>query len=434
MLSLFVAFFSTSFLYKSRIQGMVEGSLITNAQKIIGNYQATPAAEIVPFMQNFSGLSGNLLQLYNKRGEPLLKEPTGILNVSPNLLKRALAGETVSNIAEEDGMVPYLPVVGVPFEVDGQPYALFLSVEPNQVEMEIMDSIHLMYIIILFFGSLLIVVAARYIVKPIARLTDATKRMAKGQFDLELPTSRKDEIGILTASFNKMAKELSKLDRMRKEFVSSVSHEIQTPLTSISGFSKAIRQKKMSEESRNRYLTIIEEESERLSRLSQNLLRLTYLQQHDQPVQVSLFRLDEQLRKVVIALEPQWSAKEIEITMQLEPLTIEADEDQLKQVWTNLLGNSIKFTPEYGNITIEAQKQEQHTVISITDTGIGIPAEECADIFKPFHKVDKARDGAVKGNGLGLSIVKHIVDIHHGEIIVSGEPGVGSTFTVHLPG
>ena len=434
MLSLFVAFFSTSYLYKSRIQGMVEATLITNAQKIIHNYQETPFADIAPFMQNFSGLSGNLLQLYNKQGEPLLEEPSGILKVSPSLLERALAGETVSNIAEEDGLVPYLPVVGVPFEVDSQPYALFLSVEPNQVEMEIMDSIHLMYIIILFFGSLLIVIAARYIVKPIVRLTEATKRMAKGQFDLELPASRKDEIGVLTASFNKMAKELSKLDRMRKEFVSSASHEIQTPLTSISGFSKALKQKKMSEESRNRYLTIIEEESERLSRLSQNLLRLTYLQQHDQPVQLSLFRLDEQLRKVVVALEPQWSGKKIEITMQLEALTIEADEDQLKQVWTNLLGNSIKFTPEHGHITIEARKQDQHAVISITDTGIGIPVEEHADIFKPFHKVDKARDGAVKGNGLGLSIVKHIVDIHHGEIIVSGETGVGSTFTVHLPG
>ncbi len=433
MLSLFVAFFSTSFLYKSRIQGMVEGSLIANAQKMIHNYQATPSAELVPFMQNFSGLSGNLLQLYNKQGEPLLNEPTGILKVSPKLLERALAGESVSNIAEEDGIVPYLPVVGVPFETDGQPYALFLSVEPNQVEMEIMDSIHLMYVIILFFGSLLIVVAARHIVNPIVRLTDATKRMAKGQFDLELPTSRKDEIGVLTASFNKMAKELSKLDRMRKEFVSSVSHEIQTPLTSISGFSKALRQKKMSEESRNRYLTIIEEESERLSRLSQNLLRLTYLQQHDKPVQVSQFRLDEQLRKVAIALEPQWSAKGIELTMDLETVVIEADEDQLKQVWTNLLGNSIKFTPEHGTIIMEIRKHDRYAAISITDTGIGIPEEERANIFKPFHKVDKARDGAVKGNGLGLSIVKQIVDMHHGEISVTGEPSGGSTFTVRLP-
>jgi signal transduction histidine kinase len=110
----------------------------------------------------------------------------------------------------------------------------------------------------------------------------------------------------------------------------------------------------MSEESRLHYLTIIEKESERLSRLGQNLLRLSYLQQESEPLKVSRYRLDEQLRKFMIALEPQWAEKEIEIDLQLEPLTVQADEDQLSQVWVNLLSNSIKFTPVYGKILIEA--------------------------------------------------------------------------------
>jgi signal transduction histidine kinase len=188
-----------------------------------------------------------------------------------NNVEHVLAGDIADGISTGEN---HLPIIGVPFQVDGEPYALFLTVDKNSVEDEIMNSIHLMYIIILFFGSLLILVAARYIVNPILRLTEATKRMAKGNFDFELPTKRKDEIGVLSLSFNEMAKELSKLDRMRKEFVANVSHEIQSPLTSISGFSKALKQKKMSEESRIHYLNIIEEESERLSRLSQNLLRL----------------------------------------------------------------------------------------------------------------------------------------------------------------
>src|SRR5690606_1676460 len=162
---------------------------------------------------------------------------------------------------------------------------------------------------ILFFGSFLILIAARYIVNPIRCLTKATESMAKGQFDIELPTKRKDEIGILSVSFNQMAKELGKLDRMRQDFVSNVSHEIGSPLTSISGFTKALKQKQMDEESRLRYLTIIEEESERLARLSQNLLRLSHLQHDNQSLKLNTYRFDEQIRKVIIALEPLWAAK-----------------------------------------------------------------------------------------------------------------------------
>lgn len=436
MLSLFTAFIVTSLLYEGRIQNLVEEVLITNGKKIIQAYQSTPSADLIPFMQNLSGISGNLLQLYNKNGRPLLDDKNVSMHVDPIHIERVLSGGTVHNIdtgEHHSFHLPQLPIIGLPFQVDGEPYALFLTVEKNPVEGEIMNSIHVMYIIILFFGSLLILVAARYIVNPILRLTEATKRMAKGTFDFELHTKRKDEIGLLTVSFNEMAKELSKLDRMRQDFVSNVSHEIQSPLTSISGFTKALKQKKMSEESRLRYLTIIEEESERLSRLSQNLLRLSYLQQETHPLKVSTYRLDEQLRKVVIALEPQWTAKEIEIDLQLETMTVQADEDQLNQVWINLLSNSIKFTPIHGKILIEAAVKEDQTIVSITDNGPGIPEEERVDIFKPFHKVDKARDPSVKGNGLGLSIVKKIIDIHNGDIQVFGRPGTGSTFEVTLP-
>lgn len=143
--------------------------------------------------------------------------------------------------------------------------------------------------------------------------------------------------------------------------------------------------------------------------------------------------MDEQLRKVVIALEPQWAAKEIEIDLQLEAMRIQADEDQLYQIWINLLSNSIKFTPKHGKIYIEAAMKEDQNVVSITDNGPGIPEEEQEDIFTPFYKVDKSRNNTVKGNGLGLSIVKKIVDIHNGNIKVSGRLGEGATFTVKLP-
>lgn len=134
----------------------------------------------------------------------------------------------------------------------------------------------------------------------------------------------------------------------------------------------------------------------------------------------------------MIALEPLWSEKQIEIELQLEPLTVQADEDQLSQVWVNLLSNSIKFTPTQGKILIEAVMKNNQHIVSITDNGIGIPEEERKS-FKPFHKVDKARNSSVKGNGLGLAIVRKIIDIHKGDIQVSGKLGTGATFEVTLP-
>lgn len=436
MLSLIISYVISSLMYEGRIKKLIEDTLIQNGDKIIHAYRTTPSADLVPFMQNLSGLSGSLLQLYNKDGAALLDGNPSTLPVSKADINRVLSGAIIRDIdtgGSQNVHIPHYPIVGIPFEAGDQTYGLFVTVDKNPVEVEIMNSVHLMYVLILFLGSLLILVAARYIVHPILRLTQATKLMAKGRFDVVLQSKRKDEIGVLSASFDEMAQELAKLDQMRQDFVSNVSHEIQTPLTSISGFSKALKFKKMSEESRIHYLTIIEHESERLSRLSQSLLQLSHLQHELHPLKRSKYRLDRQLREVVIALEPQWSAKGIEMDVGLEAITVHADEDQLKQVWINLLNNSIKFTPERGVIRMKAEQKDGLISVSITDTGIGIPEEERVNIFKPFHKVDKSRNPSVKGNGLGLSIVKKIVDLHTGDIQVSGTPGIGSTFTVTLP-
>lgn len=429
MVSLFTAFFISSWVFQTRIHHILHDGMLADGHKIIQAYQSTPSAELVPFLQHFSGYSGNLLQLYTKGSKPLLKTTESIY-VEPGDIERVLANNTARTF---DAKTQRIPIVGLPLQVKGEPYALFISPQQNSVEEELMNSIHVLYILILLFGSFLILIAARYVVNPIRRLTEATKKMAKGAFDPEgLSTQRKDEIGRLSVSFREMAEELAKLDQMRNEFVSSVSHEIQSPLTSISGFTKALKQKKMSEEVRLRYLTIIEEESERLSRLGQNLLQLSYLQQDDHPLKVSTYRLDEQLRRIVITLEPLWTAKAITMDVELESIVIQADQDQLDQVWINLLSNAIKFTPPQGMIRIRLTENGQDLVVSITDNGIGIPEEERAYIFKPFHKVDKARNSSVKGNGLGLSIVKQIIDLHQGDIHVSSSLGTGSTFSVTL--
>lgn len=432
MLSLFAAFMVSNWMFEGRKNSFIEETLVKDGKNIIEAYQLNSSADLGSFVQSFSGLSLYSIQLYNKAGVPLLEENEP-MHVEQSNIQQVLGG----NIARShDTEAPGFPLVGFPFSVKGDPYALFLTVDQHTVEQEQenMPWIHALYILVLFIGSFLILIAARYVVNPITRLTEATRRMAKGTFDsASLPTNRRDEIGQLSVSFHEMAKELAKLDQMRKDFVSSVSHEIQSPLTSISGFTKALKQKKMSEESRLRYLTIIEEESERLSRLGQNLLQLSYLQQEQHPLKVTTYRLDEQLRRVVITLEPLWTVKEIHMDVDLEAITVLADKDQLDQVWINLLNNAIKFTAPNGTIRIQSIGKEHQNIVSITDSGIGIPEEELVNIFKPFHKVDKARSSSVKGNGLGLSIVKQIIDMHNGEIHVSSSLGTGTIFTVTLP-
>ncbi|MDF2682885.1 MAG: two-component system sensor histidine kinase [Brevibacillus sp.] len=430
LVSLFTAYLMSAWLFQSRIHTFIHDDLLKDGQRIIQAYQTTPSAKLVPFIQNYSGYSGRLVQLYNQDGRPLLsaREP---ISVDRSRVQEVLEGKYSRTF---DAGLHQIPMMGIPFQSNGQAYALFITLQENRVEEEFMNSIHLLYILVLFIGSFLILIAARYVVNPILRLTEATKAMTKGNFEfVGTPTTRRDEIGQLSLSFFEMANELSKLNQMRQDFVSSVSHEIQSPLTSISGFTKALKQKKMTEESRMRYLTIIEEESERLSRLGQNLLRLSFLQQKQQPLEVSAFRLDEQLRRIVIALEPLWSEKEMNLEVELESMVIRADQDQLDQVWINLVSNAIKFTPVEGSIRITALKKDDRIIVTIADNGIGILEEELADIFKPFHKADKARNRAVKGNGLGLSIVKQILVLHHGDIHVSSSPYTGTTFTVTLP-
>ncbi|MCX7747067.1 MAG: HAMP domain-containing histidine kinase [Clostridia bacterium] len=264
---------------------------------------------------------------------------------------------------------------------------------------------------------------------------NAQKKIAEGNFNVIMDKNAEGlgPFGELVESVNDMALELSKMEKMRQEFISNVSHEIQSPLTSIRGFSQALRNDKLSTENRLHYLNIIEAESVRLSKLSDNLLKLASLEADTIKLERRAYRLDKQLRSIVLACEPQWSDKNINMDVALEEAEIHADEDMMSQVWTNLIHNSIKFTPEGGSISVDLHRQGNKIQFKISDTGIGIAEEDQSHVFERFFKADKSRKPSIKGSGLGLSIVKKIVDMHHGTIEVQSELGRGTTFTVSLP-
>lgn len=265
------------------------------------------------------------------------------------------------------------------------------------------------------------------------QLLNAMTRIAQGDFDVFIDTHYDCPNNDIVEGINKIAKELGSMEQLRQDFISNVSHEIQSPLTSISGFAALLKNNALTPEQKNHYLGIIEAESKRLSALSANLLKLSALETGGEPLSFIEFRLDKQLEEVALMLEPQWSAKHIEMEVDLERLTIQGDKGLLSQVWVNILHNAVKFTPEGGVIRVILKSNQTNVCCRITDTGIGIAPEDQIHIFERFYKVDKSRKRALGGNGLGLSLAKKIVELHDGQIVQQSEIGKGTTFTITLP-
>ena len=230
--------------------------------------------------------------------------------------------------------------------------------------------------------------------------------------------------------------ELRRLERIRQDFVANVSHELRTPLTSIKGFIETLLHGAIDEPEHNRqFLALVEEDVNRLARLTDDLLELSKVESFGKPKSLQAVDVPRLIHDVVESLQPQSRAKEIVVTLRPHELLprITGDPDQIRQVLWNVLDNAIKYNVEQGRVDIELRSDGPWLYVKVTDTGIGIPADEVPRIFERFYRVDKARSRALGGTGLGLSIVKHIVEAHGGQVDVTSEPGRGSTFQFSLP-
>ena len=282
-------------------------------------------------------------------------------------------------------------------------------------------------------GNLVFIAIADIIVKPITRLTNATKELSKGNYNVRVNYVGDDEISKLNQGFNQMAQQLAKQEETRQKFISDISHEFQTPLTSIQGFANILKEEDLPKEQRVKYANIILYNSKRLSSLAKNMLQLTLLDREEIELELTNYSLVEQMNRVISTQENQAMEKNIEIVFEMpkKEIFIEGDEQRLEQVWTNIISNAIKYTNEGGLITITMKKNSKDIEISIEDTGIGMSKEVVSHIFERFYREDKARN--VEGNGLGLAIVKSIVDLHHGKIDILSQVDVGTNFIVRLP-
>lgn len=271
--------------------------------------------------------------------------------------------------------------------------------------------------------------------KPLKSMSEAAKAMAKGDFSKRVPVTSDDEIGELAASFNMMTNSLSRLESMRRSFVGNVSHELKTPMTTISGFIDGILDGTIKPESREYYLKIVSDEVKRLSRLVNGMLSVNKLESGESVLNVSDFDFYELLCTIMISREQHIEEKRLTIEGldTMKSVNIKADKDLIYQVVYNLVDNAIKFTNEAGKISFLLSQNADSIMFTITNTGRGIAESDLPYVFERFYKGDKARSNVKNSTGLGLYIVKTIVNAHKGEILVKSKENKFTTFKVIIP-
>lgn len=270
---------------------------------------------------------------------------------------------------------------------------------------------------------------------PVKRITDATKQMMQGDFSVRLKPVKKigtdDKFNEVIDCFNKMAEELQGVETLRTDFIANVSHEMKTPLAVMQNYGTLLQAPDLSQEKRKEYAKGICDSCRRLSDMMANILKLNRLENQQIYPKTEEYDLGEQLCEILLSYENIWEEKDIEIETDIaEDVIIGADSELLRLVWNNLFSNAFKFTEAGGKVGVKLTATENHAVIQVSDTGCGMAPETGAHIFEKFYQGDTSH--SIQGNGLGLALVKKVVDIIQGEISVESAIGVGSTFTVRI--
>ncbi len=276
------------------------------------------------------------------------------------------------------------------------------------------------------------------ITAPITRVNNAMIKIASGDFSVRVQNDKKsddkyqyeNELDELTHNLNKMVKELEGMDYMRKDFMSNVSHEVKTPVAAITGFSEILLDDHLSKDDQKEYLTLVHQESIRLSNLCESMLQVSRLD-HLEIISVKdSVRIDEQLRKCMIILSEKWQDKHIEFVPRLEEITFITDKNLMMQVWINLIDNAMKYSEPNTKIHISLTQSDNRISIVIIDEGPGIPTDKMNKIYNRFYQCEESHKK--QGSGLGLAIVKRILDLLHGTIQYESDQGKGTKVTVVL--
>ncbi|WP_254865254.1 sensor histidine kinase [Solibacillus isronensis] len=332
--------------------------------------------------------------------------------------------------------LPYIVSVH-PYVIDQNQSGVVLMFQSTKSINQMVDDMNLHFVISGIIGLIVLFIIyallSKILTRPLIRMKEATEKLSKGDFEVNLPNLGSDELGDLSNSIHKLAKDLKRLKNERNEFLASIAHELNTPLTYLIGYSKVAKREELSDKDRKYYLEIIGEESNRMKELMKNLLDLARMDENSFTISKEHFLAKPFLENIYKFVSPSFEIKKIKLNLICESnLQIYADALRLEQIILNLLDNALNYSNENSEVCLEAHAKDGKTVISVIDTGIGIPSNEIEFIFEKLYRVEKSRSRAYGGSGIGLAVVKELVDAHGGTIEVKSKIEKGSTFKITI--
>ncbi len=441
MLSSILAFLISNSYYQQKLKPSNDQKITDIAQSIASYADGHPHINLAEYLENIS-LMGYQIFLTDDFGEEAyFGAPFREKNISVSTKEFVLGGNVYHGILlfpQQMFVTGFFAnelknTIGVPLRHNGKNYALFLRPDIKLL----FNEMHLLFgwllALTILLSIVIVVFSTYYLVKPISKLTIATKSLANGDFNVELDLTRQDELGELSQSFLRMASKLEQMEDIRKEFISNISHDIQSPLSNIKGYTNLLEKESISLEERSHYISIINGEIRRLSTLTKQLLLLASLDRSDEIMKKKPFNVGQQIKELIRNYQWQVSEKGIILTYSLPDTVIMGDPSLLNTVWDNLLTNAIKYNVHNGSIEISIEERGETILVAFKDTGIGLNHTEMEKVFDRFYRADTARTRTIEGTGLGLSIVWTIIQLHNGHISVNSKEKVGTTFIVELP-
>lgn len=438
-----ISFFTTSLFYKE-FTNQVEENLLnagfkTNA--LVGRYynNEITKTELTAWINAMGYISNIKIYILNPDAT-VLHKGTNDADMEMNVkiktdMQSAMKGETVIRMAtfsfDSESEVAY---VGMPLTYDEKISGVIMIFSPvneiNNLLKTALKTIMTVVVITILIGTLAILRISVKISEPIKEISEGAKKIGKGEDIPDIEIYSNDEIGMLAKSFNEMKKELAVTEQMRKEIVANVSHELRTPLTSIIGFIKGILDGVISKDDEEKYLSIAYEEANRLKDLTKDIVDVAKLESGSVSLNKEKFSLNELAKDVYVEMEELVKEKNLKLILEEkdENIIVCADKAKIRQVLINVINNSVKFTTK-GYVKLSISKEGEKAKIVVKDTGIGIQKDKISYLFNKFYTANDYGN-ATTGAGLGLNIVKNIVDMHGGNVEVESTVGKGTKVTV----
>lgn len=382
---------------------------------------------------------GYLIYIIDKERKQILgpdpQQSTELVTIQDDLIKQVLAGERVSEGEFRNGELRYIVASKLKTPISGvdTPIMVMIFYDLTHEYQQVLWMILFTFLIAIVFAGVILWFMSKRITAPLREMSEMAKHYAKGDFSKSVQYPLNDEIGQLAKSFTDMAKELNELETRRKQYISNVSHELRSPLTSIKGFIIALMDGTIPLDRRAYYYGLMKDEIERMIKLVNDTLDMNQLEEGQRQLIRTNYNLTEQVHQIIHNFEPLFAKKSLDIHFTSESeYEVYADKERIAQVIVNLLQNAVQFSKQDQRIDISLLKDGQYVKVLVQDYGEGIKEDQIDLIWRRFYKVDESRTNKT-GAGLGLAIVKSILDLHDTEIKVQSKFGEGTLFTFKLP-